>query len=111
MIGTIRKHSKALWFVIIAVVIVTFVFWGSQPSGNKGSGGQGPAGPVGVIGGEPITHQDVNSAANEALIAYRLQAGRFPDDVGTFDLEREAFNRLFMIRKMDAMDIHISDET
>jgi hypothetical protein len=39
MIGTIRKHSKILWAIIITVVIITFVFWGSQPS-NRGNRGE-----------------------------------------------------------------------
>ena len=54
MIGTIRKHSSWLWFIIIAAVIVSFVFYFSPSSrmGNGDSGGsyQAPCSAVGVIG-------------------------------------------------------------
>ena len=33
MIGTIRKHSKWLWVVIITLTVISFIYWGAAPSG------------------------------------------------------------------------------
>jgi hypothetical protein len=112
MIGTIRKHSSILWAIIITVVIITFVFWGSQPGGNRS--GKQSDGIIGVIGGQPIKVEDYYSAAREASLGYFLSSGEFPDENAKrmgFDLDREAYIRLFMIQKLGEMDIHVSEET
>src|SRR5690606_13443926 len=54
MIGTFRKHSKALWIIIIAVIIIVFVYWGS-PTSRTGDITPARDGSHGVMNGESIT--------------------------------------------------------
>jgi hypothetical protein len=110
MIGTIRKHSKILWVVIIAVVVVTFVFWQSQPS-NRGS--QRDVN-LGSIGGEPIAVEDYLSAKREVTLLYYFSYNEWPGDSAKragFDVERETYFRLLMLRKIKQENIHVADET
>ena len=51
MFGTIRKHQNWLWIFIIAVTILSMIFWQSQ----GGSGNQRGAGNFGSIDNKPIT--------------------------------------------------------
>ena len=39
MIGTIRKHSKWLWWIIAGLTVVSFVYWGVTPATRNASGG------------------------------------------------------------------------
>lgn len=110
MIGTIRKHSKWLWAIIITIVIITFVFWGSQPS-NKGNRGEMY---LGSINGEPVDLDDYRSAQKEMRLRYFFSAGDWPGGPNTrpgFDLERETYFRLLMVQKIKQANIHAADET
>ncbi|MSU58503.1 MAG: hypothetical protein EXS35_10050 [Pedosphaera sp.] len=112
MIGTIRKHSKVLWAIIITIVIITFVFWGSQPSKTTDRGRT--PGYLGSISGVPIKLEDYYNAEREVALGYYFNYGEFPGDeakrVG-FDVGRETYIRLFILHKLEELDIHVSDET
>jgi parvulin-like peptidyl-prolyl isomerase len=112
MIGTIRKHSKSLWWIIIFAIIITFVYWGSSTSRTGGSGG-GP-GSFGRMNGETITVNRYADARNEVYLMYFFASGgSWPDRgraVAGFDVERETFFRLFLIQKQEAMGVHVSEE-
>lgn len=111
MIGTIRKHSKVLWAIIITVVIITFVFWGSQPS-NSGNG-PGEVN-LGVINGKPVGLEEYRSAAREVMLLYFFSAGDWPGESAKrmgFDVERETYFRLLMLEKLKQEKIHVADET
>ena len=71
MIGTIRKHSKWLWAIIITVVVVTFVFWGAQPS-NRGYRGEAY---LGSINGQPVDLDDYRSARRDVDLLYFFSTG------------------------------------
>jgi hypothetical protein len=82
MIGTIRRHQKWLWGVIITATIVSFVAY-FNPSSRLG-GGQGStfssSGPdLGSINGEPITLEQLQSAMREGRLFFRLRSGAWPD--------------------------------
>lgn len=112
MIGTIRKHSKTLWWVIIFAIIVTFVYWGSQPS-QRGGGSGGP-GNYGRLNGETITVNKFIDAQNEVKLMYFFASGGgWPDKGGKasgFDVEQRTYFRLFMIQKQEEMGVFVSDE-
>ena len=113
MIGTIRKHSKVLWAVVITVVIITFVFWGA-PNSQRGGGSGRPEGSFGVIAGEPIKLEDLQSAARESALDWRFKYGNYPDEDARrygYDPDREAYVRLFTLKKAQEMDISVSEET
>ena len=54
MIGTIRKHSKWLWAVIITATIISFVYWGAGSS-QVGSGSGRAGGDFGQAGAFIVT--------------------------------------------------------
>jgi peptidyl-prolyl cis-trans isomerase D len=104
MIGTIRKHSKWLWAVIIVVTIVTFVFWGSS-----NSGGNSRKHNFGTIDGEPVTQEAYIDAAREAWVAFFLQHGGNPQF--KFDEQRLTYERLFWLKKLRDYNIQVDDTT
>lgn len=104
MIGTIRKHSKALWLIIIVVIIFTFVIWGSRTSQFDSAG----AGNLGTINGQPITKDDFMAAAAEAKLRYFFARGEWPDR--GFDVERETYFQLLLIQKQQDFGIHVSPD-
>jgi len=112
MIGTIRKHSKWMWWVIIAAIIITFVYWGSAINGPRG-GSRGGRGNFGVINGETISRSSFVDAQREVLLSYFMSTGEWPDGPRknpNFDLEREVYFRLLLIQKQNELGIEVSDE-
>lgn len=109
MIGTIRKHSKWLWAVIITIVIITFVFWGSKtPNADKRDVY------LGSINGEVIQLEDYRSAMREIYLLYFFSYGEWPGDNAKrmgFDVERETYFRLMMLQKLKREKVHVADET
>src|SRR5688572_8325055 len=110
MFGTIRKHSKWLWLVVITLTIISFIYWGAGPGSNVGSVGGRTI--LGSIEGEPITNDDFNAAHREVLLRHYFQNGRWPDKAkqSGFDEERESYIRLLFIQKMETLGIHPSAE-
>src|ERR1043166_6964911 len=84
MIGTIRKHQTWLWTVIIAAIIITFVWYFSPYT--KMNGPDRRRADRGSINGIPITEEEF------------VQAGR------------EAYPWLFLIQKQEQMGIHLNTD-
>jgi len=110
MFGTFRKHSTWLWGIIIAAMAVSLVYW----TGNRGTGPAGSgSGNYGSIGGEAITQQQLSDAAAEARLQYFTTRGNWPGTDAErqgWDLNLEAYKRLFIVLKQKELGIHISDE-
>ncbi|MCO5051878.1 MAG: SurA N-terminal domain-containing protein [Verrucomicrobiae bacterium] len=106
-----RKHSKAMWWIIIAVIVVAFVFW--DTGGGFGSGGGGSGG-LGSMNGRKITPTMYENARNEVLLYHLFATGDFPGRssraIPGFNVERETYNRIFVILKAEELGIHVSDE-
>ena len=112
MIGTIRKHSKWLWVVIITATIISFVFWGAGSS-RVGPGGGRVANDLGSINGKVVTPTALAEAANEFRLFYLFHYGVFPDrksNVTDADVEREAYLRLLLTQKAEDLGIHVNDD-
>jgi peptidyl-prolyl cis-trans isomerase D len=110
MIGTIRKHSGWLWAVIITATIISFIYWGVNPSRTGGAGGPGN---LGSINGEKITEPDYRAANKEVRLYFLFRYGQWPEkipDVTADAIDRETYVRLLMIQKADGMGIYIGDE-
>lgn len=110
MIGTIRKHSKWLWAVIITATIISFIYWGAKPMGN---GGGRSTGDFGSINGKKITPTAFVGAENEFRLFYLFHYGVWPDkksNVSETDMQREAYIRLLMTQKADELGIHVGEE-
>jgi hypothetical protein len=80
MIGTIRRHQKWLWGVIIAATISTFVVYLNPTTkyGGGGSGGSAPTVDLGSINGEPITLEQLQAAEREAALYFYIRSGNWP---------------------------------
>jgi len=111
MIGTIRKHSKWLWWVIAGLTIISFLYWGAGPSARS----NGRGGPVdyGRIYGREISQQDFVNAQNEYKIFYRLHYGEWPDknpNLSREDMVRDIYLHLLFDLKAANLGIYISDK-
>jgi hypothetical protein len=108
MIGTIRKHSKWLWMVIITLTVISFIYWGAVPS--RFNGGRRTGDDFGSISGKKITAQEYQDVFNEFKLFYLFHNGAWPDkkaNISESDMERETYVRLFLIQKADDLGIHV----
>jgi hypothetical protein len=109
MIGSIRKHSQALWWVIIVAMVIGLVWWGSQ--GSKTGGGN--EGEYGSINGTKISAAMFEEARREVKLFYFFNTGNWPGSGRTaqgFEMERETYNRLFLALKAREMNVAVDDE-
>ncbi|HEX7570565.1 MAG TPA: SurA N-terminal domain-containing protein [Verrucomicrobiae bacterium] len=112
MIGSIRKHSSWLWWIIAGLTIVSFVFFmGSGPSRNGG----GPStGKFGTIYGRIITAQDFQRAKAEFYLYYWMRSnGQWPDktaSVSQEEMEQGIYIRLLLEQKSHKLGIHVSED-
>lgn len=114
MIGTIRKHSKWLWWVIATLTIITFVWWGASVP-TRGGGGHGEAtGDFGSIYGKPITQQEYAAARNDFLLFGWFHNGyQWPDqdpNITSAQMDEQIYLRIMLERKAQALGIY-SDDT
>ena len=77
MIGTLRRHSKWLWLVIIFATVVSFVYWGANTS-RLGSGAGGRQGDLGTINGERVT-VDTYASAGQLSVSLDAETTREAD--------------------------------
>jgi hypothetical protein len=111
MIGTIRKHSKWLWWIIAALTVVSFLYWGVAPSARNG--GIGGNGDYGTLYGQKITQQDYINAQNEFYLFYWIRNHEWPDsspNIKEKDLEQQIYLRLMLTQKAKTLGIYVSDE-
>ncbi len=113
MIGTIRKHSAWLWYVIAGLTIISFVwFMGSGPARNNRAGSNNTGG-YGTIYGHEITPEAYENARREFFMYYWLQHGQFPsqrEGVTEADIRRESYIRLLISEKAKTLGVSVSDD-
>ena len=111
MIGSIRKHSAWLWWIIAGLTIFSFVFFMGQGGMRGGGGGRGSG--YGTIYGKPVTAEAFTAAQREFYIYYWLHTGEFPDKSPNFnrtDAERETYVRLMLTEKAKSLGIHVNEQ-
>jgi len=111
MFGTIRKHQKWLWAVIITLTIISFVIFFSPYS--KMNSGVRRSGNYGSINGQRVTDQDYINAYREVDLAHFLMTGRWMHDDrkdSRSDPEREVYQWLLLVQKQEQLGIHVGDD-
>jgi SurA N-terminal domain len=112
MIGSIRKHSKWLWWIIAALTVFSFVvFMGQGPMRNGGS--SRASGGYGTIYGKAITALEYAQAQREFYLYYWVRNGQWPDKSASFnrdDMEREVYIRLLLQQKAKKLGVEIGDD-
>jgi SurA N-terminal domain len=108
MIGTIRKHSKWLWVIIITATIISFVFWGANTR-TGGGGGRSASANFGAIYGKKITQQQYLDARNEFRLFYLFRYNNWPEkaNVSETEMERETYIRLLLIGKAEDLGVYV----
>src|ERR1700743_1650202 len=111
MFGTIRKHQSWLWFIIIAIMVLSMIVWQNQL--GKNGNGQSASGNFGSIYDKAITAAQYTSAQNEASLEFLTRYKQWPGSRGTpnFDTERETYQRLFLIRSVEKYNIHVDPDS
>jgi len=114
MIGTIRKHSKWLWLIIIVATVISFIYWGAGPSRmGGGSGGRIASGDFGSIYGHKVTQQAFIDARNNFYLFYWFRSGEWPDKNPNFSepgLDREIYIRLMLAQKANDLGIYVGND-
>ena len=112
MFGTFRRHQKWLWWAIITVIVITFVVYFSPYS--KLNSNERHSIYYGAIDGQTISEQDFYDARREVDLHYFffISRGQWPEEEknSRFDPMRETYQWLVLVRKQEAMGLHVSDE-
>jgi len=114
MFASIRRHQKWLWFLIIVVVILSFVVFFS-PTARYDRGGTGREADLGTLDGQPIARDKFLNAYRESLLSYLFRYGEWPSKDAMsrqmdYDGDTEARNRLLLVSRMQQLGISVTDE-
>ena len=114
MFGTIRRHKNWVWYIIIVVIIISFVIY-FNPSQRAGRDRGDAADKLPVINGKVITPKMLGDAKREIRLIYYLNNRKWPEEdherAQQVDFDNEGYIRLFRLAKAQEAGIQISDET
>lgn len=103
-------QSKVLWYIILAVVVVSFVgfFTPTMRSGDR----QRKAKPAGELFGKKVSQDEYRRAYHNTYLWYILSSGRMipMSDELTAALRQEAWQRVAVLRKARAEKILVADK-
>lgn len=110
MLVILRRYQKYILMVVAVVVIVTFVFWGSQTGDDSARiKRQSP----GQIYGSAVSHHDFTGAYWGVYLGYFLQSGQSPDTSNRrvdAQLQQMAWLRLVQLRKVEELGLYVPVE-
>jgi hypothetical protein len=113
MIGTIRKHSKWLWWFIAGLTIISFIYWGAAPATRNSGGARSGRSDLGTIAGQKVTPEAYYGAQNEVALYHWFRFHQWPDRDPNYpaaDWQRDTYVRLLLIQKGRDFGIHIGDD-
>jgi parvulin-like peptidyl-prolyl isomerase len=97
------KRTKAIWWVLVVVVVFTFVggFIFMFGAGMDSSMRAKASGALGTVNGSPITRAEYQNAVNEQRQAYRQRSNAEPSDQESRMIEAQAWRALISQRLLD----------
>ncbi|MBL6765810.1 MAG: SurA N-terminal domain-containing protein [Verrucomicrobiae bacterium] len=108
MIGTLRKHSQALWYFIIVIIVISFVYFFTPEVDQLGASASAD---FGSFQGEKLKRQDWLDASSQARVSFFLQTGRWPTGAGMEQRMDMITRQRLMINKLAAKaGILVSDD-
>jgi len=114
MFASIRRYQRILWLIVAIVVVISFVFVDFMTNRGGGRGG-GSELDLGTVYGKQITREEYLKAMQEMKLFHYLRYQEWPGSDRSrqmgFDLERETYNRLVLIEKINRMKIVVSPES
>jgi hypothetical protein len=111
MFGTIRRHQAWLWWIIAGITIISFVILGPSGCNELKLSGIGGGARYGTIGDHAITLDELQNAQKEVTLRYLLMTGHLPDAKSDYNVNREAYSRLFLIEKEKQFGVQIAPDT
>jgi hypothetical protein len=112
MIGTIRRHSKWLWGIIITATVISFIYWGAGPS-RLGGNGRRISSDFGSIYGHKITLEAYRDARHEVDLYFLFNYHIWPEkepNLTAAELDREIYARLMLVQKGEDLGVYVSDK-
>jgi peptidyl-prolyl cis-trans isomerase D len=113
MIGTIRKHSAWLWYIIAGLTIISFVvFMGAGPGRNGRNNGGGSEN-FGTLYGHEITGAEVAQAEKDFDIYFLLSNGEWPEknrNVTETTIDQQIYLNLMFAAKAKSLGIAVPDD-
>ncbi|HEX4120644.1 MAG TPA: SurA N-terminal domain-containing protein [Verrucomicrobiae bacterium] len=111
MIGTIRRHSKWLWWVVAGLTIITFTAYLSPTRKYGGGGGSAPDADLGSVNGVAVTRDQYAAAEREGDLFFRLRYGEWPSTSEQKKaVDRWAEQRLLLDAEMKEYNINVTPE-
>ncbi len=111
MIGTIRRHQKWLWILIIAATIISFTTYLSPSRQYAGRSQGAPAADFGTVNGEPVSAEQYALAEREGLLFFRLRYGEWPASAEQKKAaDRWAEQRLLLDAELKQYNINVTPE-
>ena len=108
MIGSIRKHSAWLWWIVAGLTIISFVLWNANPGTRNGSGASGG---YGVLYGKPVTEAQLAAATRVFDLDFLFRYHEFPgQNVSRAEQDREIYVWLMVLAKAQELGIHVGPD-
>jgi hypothetical protein len=111
MIGTIRRHQKWLWIVIIVATIISFTTYLSPSRQYAGGSQRSASGDLGMVNGEPVSPEQFVAAQREGFLFFRLRYGQWPaTEEQKKAADRWAEQRLLLDAELKQYNINVTPQ-
>src|SRR3954470_13111961 len=112
MFGSFRRHQQWIWILGMIVIIPTFLVWGTY-SGKFNGDRQGKI-DLGSFNNRSIGRDEYIAAMKETRLNYFMRTGgkEWPgsDEATKRNLDRDTIFRIFLLEKINELEIHVSPQ-
>src|SRR2546428_63419 len=117
MLGHIRRHQKWLMILIAGLTIISFVYFLDPTTGRRSRGrsifSRGTR-DYGSVNGRTLSEEEFSRMKREARLRFFVNYGRWPEEDESsrqmFDADRQALEWIFLIEKVNELNIQVSDD-